>query len=237
MEPLKRVWAWTKWAFIYLFVGLIGLLAFIPPVVLFAVLFDKVPVLKWILWIFMDDGRLDKDRPNGLAKDWDIFLQQRGLDGENWKVLKFWIAIYEWLTRNRVYNLLELFPVKNGDPLVGNQFITNVDIVIDELYKNTLPTQKMSQDSLWVVTAGLKYIGTKDQDPYQVNQGDIISTKTSVLGTGLMYYDAGGTYYPRYSHCKVVNYWIWKGYRTVVLGVNSNRNAFKIKHQKIKPWL
>lgn len=194
--------------------------------------------LRLFSWL-LDDGRFNSD--GSLAKDYKIWLALKGYTKETW-----WSALRWHLGRNRLYNLLESFKVYNGDPLMGNQFITVIEFVINNLYKNDENHTFVNQDGAYVATAGLKFIGKPGQDPYQVNQGEIISIKTSILGTGFIWYkveykDKNGKIrfvnYFRYSQCKIVKYPLFGSYyRTLKFGTNSARNTFTIKHQRIKTW-
>lgn len=223
-----------KWLNTYIAMGLAHfLLPFYP--LAYWTRNNELRLFSWLL----DDGRYNKD--GTLAKDYKVWLELNGYTEETW------MSAFRWhLGRNRLYNLLESFKIYNGDPLIGNQFITIIEIVIDNLYKNDKDKTPLKQDGKYVISAGLKFIGKVGQDPYQVNQGDIISITTSVLGTGLIWYrveyrDRNDKIkyvnYFRYSQCKVVKYPIFGSYyRTLRFGTNSARNTFTVKHQKVKPW-
>ena len=168
----------------------------------------------------MDDSRLT-------GEDYRIWLSDHGAQKETW-----WLS-YKWHMRNRVWNFNNLFKVKNW---YDNTWEI-MEFVKDELYKNYEPPTKVQQDLYWVETAGLKFIPQNEiDDIWQVNDGDEISKKTSILGTGFIWYKIGDWYSFRYSQCKIVNYGFWKGYRTLKFGTNAKRFTFTMKHQKIKPW-
>lgn len=222
-----------RWANTYVVMFLAHFLIPLYPIA-YATRNNKRRILSWLL----DDGRYD-----GLnyAKDYKAWLVLKGYHGETW-----WSAFRWHVERNRLYNLLESFRVYNGDPLIGNQFITVIETVIDKLYKNDKNFTHIAQDGIYVASAGLKYIGSHDLDPWQINQGEIISIKTSILGTGFIWFrveykDKNGKIkfinYFRYSQCKIVKYPLFGSYyRTLRAGTNSARNSLTMKHQKIKPW-
>lgn len=194
-------------------------------------------LFSWLL----DDGRFNSTGL-GFAKDYKVWLENNNYKKETW------MAAFKWhMGRNRLFNFFNKFKVYNGDPLMGNQSIIVIEFVIDNLYKNNEDQTHMQQDTEWVISAGLKYIGKPDQDPWQINQGEIISIRTSVLGTGFIWYqvkykDKNGkikfAYYFRYSQCKIIKYpLIGSYYRTLRAGTNSARHTLTMKHQKIKEWM
>src|SRR5210317_883179 len=183
---------------------------------------------KWNpLWFVLDDTI----KVNGeIATDYAIYLS-----GFKYK----WIGVLSWhILRNRVWNFVQLFKVKNGNPEVGNQ-----DIIIIKLIKDNLHFSdgtKVKQNGPYMASAALKYVGTPGQDPWQVNRGDVISSKHSIIGEGeIEYLTADGFKGWRRTSCKLVRPWYLLGlkrWRTIFFGTNTERYAFKFKHQKDKPW-
>lgn len=225
---IKKAWAFYRWFLVFFLVGLFGLLT--EWIMFHPAWFLRNTKLKILGWLWMDNSRFDKT--GKLAEDYRIWLAKRS----PFKIETWWLA-YSWHMRNRVWNLLEAFKVPNGNPLIGNQFITITEFVTDKLYKNDDNHTKVAQDTEFVATAGLKYIPKNATDNiWQVNQGDIISIKTSILGTGFIFYKVGNWLSFRYSQCKIVNYGFAKYYRTIKLGTGATRYTFTIKHQKIKEW-
>jgi len=228
-----KVKAIMRWLNTYVLYGLAHILIPFYPIA-YATRNTGLRLFSWLL----DDGRYNKD--GTLAKDYKIWLTLKGYTKETW-----WSALRWHLGRNRLYNLLETFVVLNGNPVYGNQDIQIIETIIDKLYKNDEHYTHVNQDGEYVASAGLKFIGKAGQDPYQVNQGDIISIKTSILGTGFIWYRVtynknGKVHYWysfRYSQCKIVKYPIFGSYyRTLRAGTNSARNTLTIKHQQIKEW-
>ena len=215
-----------RWAYIYSLIGVCQLLA---------VLFPVAWVFKFLgkfnpLWIVLDDTRLDKNRESGLAVDYEVYLNDF-----KWK----WVGVLSWhIFRNRVWNLVELFKVPDQSTKDRNQDITITEYVIDDLYKNDLGLTDVLQDAPWASGAGLKYIAEPGEDIWQRNRGDIISTTTSILGTGYIFYTAEGWESFRYTQCKKVSY-LWGKiirWRTIYIGTNAKRYSFIFKHKKLKPW-
>jgi len=232
LHGFRKTWGVIRYTLVYI--------VLIPAQIL-SLLFPISWVLrglgKWslIFWLVMDDGRFDKTKTkqNGYANDYWVYIKARG------KIRETFLIALEWhVRRNRIYNLLELFAVPQTDFKVGNNDIHSVEFVIDKLYKNNKRKTKVKQDGLWVASAGLKYIPKdKNDDPWQVNQGDTISIKTSILGTGFIWYYVGRWLSFRYSQCRVVKYpFIKPYYRTLKFGTNAKRYTFTIKHQQIKNW-
>ena len=214
----KKSYAIIRYVFVYLVLF---------PAQLLALLFPLAWVLRWMgkfnpLWIVLDDSRVG-------AEDYRIWLS-------NYKFKPLGVLLWH-VKRNRVWNLVEFFKVKNGNPETGNQNIEVVEYVRNGLYKNNKDLTHVEQDGIYVASAGLKYIPKNEDDNiWQVNSGDIINRLTSILGTGFIWYKAGNWFSFRYSQCRIVNYGIWKGYRTLRFGTNSKRYTFTIKHQKDKTW-
>jgi len=169
-------------------------------------------------WIWLDDSRLTE---TGLAPDYLVFLEIYDTNIET-----FWLA-YRWhVQRNRVWNLLDLFILPIGDETV-------IDLKIDKLYRDG---QKIKQGGRWAQVAGLKYKAKGGQDSWQVNIGEEIDYKYSILGTGYITFFKGDSSkkYWRYSQCKIVRYFIfWKRYRTLKFGAGNRRYIIACKYQKI----
>ncbi len=209
----KKSWAVTRWLLIYTVIAPAQLLSLLFP---FAWIFRFMG--KWNpFWIVMDDSRIDKTKDSGYANDYWVVIQDAGKTKET-----FWIAFWWHIKRNRVYNLLNLFKVPdstmyNSDgKKIGNNFINNVDFISNNLYKNDKNKTPIAQDGNWVTMAGLKYIPKrKGDDIFQVNQGDEISIKTSIIGKGGMFYGVGNWLSFRWSYCKIVNYLFFKRCLTI----------------------
>lgn len=198
-----------------------------------------------MFWWWMDDERYSKD--GELSPDYSAYIS-RFVGVESYDALKesWWIA-WNWHTRNSVWNLKRSkFLVESTPAEVGNNNIEDVSIIINGLY-TTIESgrqRRSEQASTWVSTAGLKYIPKYSwEDIWQVNKGDFISYKTSILGTGLMWFRPTGKNQLqfRYSQCKIIEYKIlglviWKGWRTIKLGYGNKSYVMTMKHQKIKPW-
>ena len=232
----KKTWAINRYALVYLVLFPAQILC-----LLFPIAWLLRGLGKWNpFWIVMDDTRFeisDKNIEDGFfnvyANDYWVYIQDRNRTEETFK-----IAIEWHIRRNRVWNLQEIFSVPKTDFKLGNNDIHVTDFEIDNLYKNNKEKTRVIQDGIWVSSAGLKYIPKRpEDDPYQVNSGDIISIKTSILGTGYIWYTVGRWFSFRYSQCRIVKYpFIKPYYRTVRFGTNGSRYQFTLKHQNIKPW-
>ena len=198
------------------------------------------------LWWWMDDERFDSTTPHGYAKDYFSFILKYKDIVPNIEDENFWIA-YKWHIRNSVWNLKRTkFLVDSTPAEVGNNNIDNVVIVKNTLVKlneNGTITE-LDPTGVWIMSPGLKYLPQRpDEDIWQVNQGDTISYKTSILGEVEMWFTPKGKTQVmfRKSHCKIVRYrifWItlWMGWRTFKYGYGNKSYVLTLKHQKIKPW-
>jgi hypothetical protein len=192
-----------------------------------------------IFWWWMDDERYNPD--GSYSSDYKAYLVRFGVEEENW-----WVA-WNWHTRNAVWNLKRSKYLVGSTPAeVGNNNIDVVDITTDNLYRGYEDGSRLHlvQDGIWIATAGLKYIPKFEwQDKWQVNQGDVLSHETSILGEGMMWFrpkDKTELHF-RYSNCKVIEYKIlgiriWRGWRTVKLGYGNKSYVMTIKHQSISRW-
>lgn len=214
----------TKFWAVYTVIGLAQPLALLFPVAW------PLRFLKKFnpLWFVLDDTRLDNTRPSGYASDYEIWL-------DNYK-FKPW-GVFTWhVLRNRVWNFTEL--VGSVPRLEGSrQDIEITQMITDELYDGY--GNKQIQDGPYPVTARLKYVGKKGQDPYQVNTGTIISKKYSTIGEGEIVYQQGSFEGWRYSSAKIVKPWWAFGkekWRIIFLGTNSNRYALQYKHKAVTQW-
>ena len=196
------------------------------------------------LWIWMDDERFTED--GGYAPDYSSYILTKGGNPnalkENW-----WIA-WNWHTRNSVWNLKRhKFLVDSTPAEVGNNNIDPVKVVVDKLVKfnSDGTTTLLDQTGIYVIDAGLKFIPKFPwEDVWQVNTGDEISHRASIIGKGMMWFYAKDKdqLMFRYSVCEIHQYklfWfipIWKGWRTIKLGYGNKSYVMTIKHQKIKPW-
>ena len=193
-----------------------------------------------ILWWWMDDDRRNAD--GSYSADYLSYIIRKGGVHETFKIA------YLWHTRNSVWNLKRKYFLVDSTPaIIGNNNIDVVSTPIDGLvrFNSNGTTTKIQQDGVWIVSPGLKYIPLKEgENIWQVNQGDNISYKTSVMGEGMIwFYSKGKTQLQfRYGHCKNVIYRIfgieiWSGWRTIKLGYGNMSHVMTVKHQKIKPWL
>ena len=202
-----------RWFFIVFIMGVFGILTewimFFP-----AWIFRNVKLSPF--WFWMDNSRLSNTTESGYAEDYEIAL--------NGKKENIWRA-YSWHMRNRVWNLNDLFKVPKGKVVVTKMIADNL----------TMNGKKVDQLLGWTPMATLKY--WKDGvEGSNVNKGEYISKKHSILGKGYFKYRIGKWKSFRYSECKIVNYLIWRGYRTLKFGTNEKRYAFTIKHNKIREW-
>ena len=169
-------------------------------------------------WIWMDDSRYSDLTITGYAEDYEVFLDDHRET--------IWLA-YKWHRRNRIWNLVELcMPMQYGR-------LTMVRMITDDLVMNGMPMDQMVS---WAPMARLKY-WKSGRDGAQVNNGDAISKKHSIFGTGFFWYTDNDKLYFRYSKLKIVNYGFWRGYRTIQMGTNARGYVSTIKHQKIKEIL
>lgn len=172
-----------------------------------------------LFWWWMDDSRYDILRPLGLAKDFEVFL--------NGREETVWLA-YKWHRRNRVWNLYTSYSPKQTGKLKV------VKMVSDNL---TINGEKVKQTWPWAPMARLKY-WKNGKEGSQVNNGDDISKRHSIFGDGNFWYEDNGKLYFRYSILEKVRplyfLFLWKGWRTIQMGTNANRDVSTVKHQKIK---
>jgi len=236
LSGFRKSWAITR---ILVVITLIGPAQILSPLAIIGYFFDRVPILRWLTWFVMDDSRFDRQHPlGGYSNDYFIFLKDRGRLTENFRTALQW-----HLGRNRVYNLLNCFsvPFVPFEIYKGNNNIHSVEFTSDELYRKTdnVYQKWLHQDGPWVIMAGLKYVPIDPlDDPWQVNAGDAISKKTSVLGHGGMYYMIKRWTSYRYSSCnerKIL--WLFPRWLTIKFGTNSSRYIpLTVKIQRIKPW-
>lgn len=235
---IKKSWSVTRW--LLQTIGVIAPAQILSLLSIFGYWLDRWKFTRWITWVAMDDSRFNKDTESGYANDYWVVIQDAGKTKET-----YWIFLQWHIWRNRIHNVSDLFKVPNSDRYnadgkkIGNNFIDNVGFITDNLYKNGESfNQLVPQDGNWVVTAGLKYIPKRPEDDiWQVNKGDIISRKTSILGDGGIWYEVGDWLGWRWSYCKEVKFlFFWKRWRTIKLGYNSSRPTITMKHQKIKAW-
>lgn len=254
---IRKSWVWHRFIFVFFFIGFMQMFSVLSPIAWFALKTKKYIItypLYWLLWFVLDDSRIDKSTESGYANDYWVYIQDRGETKETFKIFLKW-----HFKRNRVWNFLELFKIPQASFKTGNQKITNVEFIKDNLYKNDDDSTKVKQDGIYVASAGLKYIPKRVGDNiWQINVGDFISIKTSILGFGFIYYEIiylkngkEKTWYGfRYSRCEYIEFrWIrfkrklafielytWKGYRTLKLGTNSVRYYLSLKYQISKEW-
>lgn len=222
----------------------------LAPAQLAAVLFPLAWVMRKLgkkspLWFVLDDTRLDSTTESGYSEDYRIYLRDFKIGFL--KNTPRWIKVLAWhTTRNRVWNLQEKYRVPQYKGEDGNQRIHVMEMYKDGLFQKLCPECTLShvkQDGVWAIGAGLKYIPQHpDDDPYQVNRGDYINHKTSIMGKGYFLYrdDQDPDFVSfRFTDCVIVKpWWLFGGerWRTRFFGTNANRYAFKWKYQKTKPW-
>lgn len=225
----------SRWILIYTAIGLAS-----PFSLLFPIAFQLRFLKKYNpFWFILDDSRKNPD--GTLAEDYRIYLQQFREGKPLWvnSEIKQIIGVLSWhILRNRVWNLVDSFPVDNGNPTVGLQNIRITKLIKDDL--KTYNGTKVVQDGPYVAAAALKFVGKPGDDPYQVNRGEIISIEHSIIGEGeIEYTTPSGWIGWRYTSCTLVRPWYLLGakrWRTVFLGTNANRYSLKFKHTTVKPW-
>jgi len=194
---------------------------------------------KSIFWWWMDDERFDSE--GNYASDYVAFIILEGGAEETFKIA------YKWHKRNAVWNLKrDKYLVDSTPAEIGNNNIDVISIPTDNYvqFSESGSLTKLSQTGIWVIDAGLKFIPiTPQTDIWQINDGDEISYKTSILGEGMIWFKPKGKEQLmfRYSHCKIIQYKFlgiifWTGWRTVKLGYGNKSYVMTVKHQKIKPW-
>lgn len=222
----------TKWKLVFTTIGIGHILVPLFPIAWIVSGFGNWSIKYWLLfplWLTIDDTRLDKSRPSGLAVDYEIYLD--GYKFRPWGVFKWHVF------RNMVWNLIELFKVPDQNQQGQNQDIVVTKWITDSLIDGN--GNKVIQDGPWGAGAGLKFVGKSGQNPWQVNTGDIISNKHSIIGEGEIEYSIGDWKGWRHTRCRLVSpWWLFGGtrWRTTYNGTNANRYGLKWKHQKIKPW-
>tara|TARA_R110000796_G_scaffold181330_1_gene297936 strand:- start:82263 stop:83006 length:744 start_codon:yes stop_codon:yes gene_type:complete len=241
-EQRKSIWHWIKGSL------LVGAFGFSTAWLIFPLAWlYKSKGADSLLWWWMDDER---EINQGWAPDYSSFILRKGGHPNN-KKENFWIA-YKWHTRNAVWNLKRSKFLVNSTPAeIGNNNIERANVVTDKLFRLNHDDKlrgshktRLNQDGLWIQSAGLKFIPKFPwEDKWQVNQGDEISYKTSIIGEGFMWFYAKrkDKLMFRYSQCKIVTYKIfgiriWKGWRTTSLGYDIKSYVLTVKFQKIKPW-
>ena len=207
----------NRWFLIISLLGLFGLAT--QWIMFFPASWSKGKGKDSLFWWWMDDGRYNKNNPSGLAEDFEVHLNGRK---------ETLLVSYDWHMRNRIWNLQnKLSPTQTGK-------LSIVKMVSDNLIMNG---RKIDQTLSWAPMARLKY-WKSGKEGSQVNNGDAISKRHSIFGDGNFWYEDDGTLLFRYSKLKIVRpfyfLWLWKGYRTVLMGTNSNGYVSTIKHQKIK---
>ena len=221
----------TKWKLVYTTIGIGHVFVLLFPAAWVVSGFGNWNI-KWLfpLWLSMDDTRLDKTRESGLAVDYEIFL-------DNYKFRPWGVFLWH-VSRNITWNLVELFKVPKQHAQGRSQDIKVTKWITDNLEDGN--GNKIVQDGPWAAGAGLKFVGKLGQDPWQVNTGEIISKKHSIIGPGEIEYEStDGWKGWRFTRCrKVKPWWLFGGerWRTTFRGMNANRYALKWKHQKISPW-
>lgn len=222
----KKSWAYTRWFFVILFVGIFGF--FTQWLFFFGGWYFRNKKFN-PFWIWMNDSRFSNIRESGYAEDYEIYL-----NGKKETIL----TAYWWHIRNKVWNLNNLFkPTNKG--------ITVVEVVYDNLYRNNLERTKIN---VYGAFAGLKY-WKNGVSTHNTNSGDKISIDKSTLGRGMLWYKSGNWLSFRYSECVYKHLlairfkWYvipiiyhWYGWRTIKLGTNSYRFLFTIKYQKHIIW-
>lgn len=233
----------TRFWLVFLMIGIVQLFSYTVIIPVLALLF------RWLgkfnpFWFWLDDTRKNKD--GSLASDYAIHL-------DHYKPFWRWWGVLTWhANRNKAWNFVELFS-RQPWTYPGNQFIAVIK-QYGRLYhlgpgaNGNVWEVDLKADGPWVISAGLKYVGKPGQDPWQVNRGTIISGWYSIFGNHEMTFhepwrDGGAVLYWRKTSCR----WIppkkvfgitlpFTGkYRTLFLGQNGSRYAFKWKHQDDDP--
>lgn len=165
------------------------------------------------LWFMMDDSRYVGDEK---AEDFKEWLNDRG--GK-----ESFTNLWEWHTRNRVWNLLSLF--KNEGE---KEYLV-------ELIKNTLIIKKeelVDGNIIWVDYpiilhdefgfirydnfSGLKWITKLGKQGWSINSGVKISWKYTITGILSLYYEINNKLYYKYSTCFKIHKF-WKNIISVIL--------------------
>lgn len=206
-----KTFAKIKWWTVIYPLGVFGLSEF---VMFFPAWYTrKIPVLKWIFWIWLDDSRFKDEEHNVYADD---YWQYQGGD---YTKEKMWIA-YKWHIRNRIFNLDSLLRPKKGERKI-------IETVIDKLY---MDGKKVEQSLPWVPMARLKYWDDGVQGD-QVNRGTFISKKHSIFGKGYVWERIGKRLTFRYSF-NIPFLWM---YLNFIAGENDKRYVFSFKPKRKKP--
>lgn len=175
----------------------------------------KIPILKWIFWIWMDDSRIRNKNAklpkNKYAEDYYLYL-----NGDHETV---WSA-YQWHIRNRIWNLDSLLRPKKGERKI-------VETVVDELY---MDGKKIDQSLPWVPMARIKY-WDDGVEGSNVNKGAFISKKFSIFGKGYVWETIGKRLTFRYSF-NIPFLWM---YLNFIAGENDQRYVFSFKPKRKKP--
>lgn len=166
-----------------------------------------------IFWIWMDDSRFDKDRPSGLAEDYELYL----LNNKR----TFWKE-FIWIYRQNMWNLKQVL-FKEGKE-------KDLEYIYDKLKRNGVGVYDRSYHP--IESAGLKFIDENGNEGWNVNRGIYISKKYSTLGVSLKTHRVGWIPSFRYSHCISTPLGWW----TLKLGDNRKRFVFNMKIQKKIDW-
>lgn len=195
---MKKVIAFVRWFFVIVPIGLLGLLTS-------WLLYPLWDLSHWkVFWLWGDNGKIKED--GSFAEDYRIYLK-----GEE----TFWKK-YKWhVFRNRTRNLIDLVKPAQGIEVIE-------EVVTYNLFRNyhaLVPGGEF---------AGLKYVAKKGEDPWQVNSGDVIDFKYSIIGKSFIYYSIGKKLYFRFSYCDIhFNRWF-----TIKAGTNKDRFVLTFKIQK-----
>jgi hypothetical protein len=192
-----------RWFFMHVPINIFAFLTsyFLVP---FAILLEKTK-LKWLLWIYMDDGRYNDKTPTGYAIDYENWLNDGRGGSETFKNLYLWHA-----DRNRMKNLTELIGKRADEYLLY-------------LIKNTLIHKeqkvKISDENgliKWENFAGLKWCNKNGDCGWNVHSGVRISWDHSFLGTASYYFRMLNKIFYRYTTCYLIENKIAKIFVSVI---------------------
>lgn len=206
----RKAFAKARWWTVIWFVGIFGILT--EWIMFFFAWFTrKIPVIKWVFWIWMDDSRIETVSGEKMyAPDYHMYLG--GQKETLWKA-------YAWHMRNRVWNLDSLFRPRKGERKI-------VETVVDEL---TMNGYIINQEAVgnFCPMARLKYWNDGIQGS-NVNKGAFISKKFSIFGKGYVWEKIGDRLTFRYSVLtSFLGRWL-----LFISGENDKRNVFSLKWKR-----
>lgn len=213
-SDFRKAWAKTKWWTVIYVVGAFGLLTqwimFIPAWLLRNFRFNP-------FWIWLDDERIKNKRAlfpkNRYSQDYFNYL--------NGNQETFFTA-YKWHMRNKVWNLQSLIRPRKGERKLYEMEVNHL----------IMEGKKVNQMQSWIPMARLKYWNNGVEGD-NVNKGDKISFKYSIVGKGYLWEKIGKRLTFRYSFLKSFAGFYWN----FVAGENDKRFVFSFKIKRIKEIL